>query len=151
MKTETTASFIPSLLVRRLGSPLILCIVDKIAGKGIPNRPSTACSICRLFRLGRNRGYCSKPAKGIDLSAERQRRRLPTPTALTGLVQFAARRGDLGRGRKGSLSAYLWYVMDLAYLCRLRGIEVVTLADAHETAEEIQTNRRKWSRDNVVR
>lgn len=37
-----------------------------------------------------------------------------------------------------------------AYLCRLRGIEVVTLTDANELTEGLQTNRRKGSRDNVV-
>jgi hypothetical protein len=38
-----------------------------------------------------------------------------------------------------------------AYLCRLRGIEVVTLTDANELDEGTLTNRRKGSRDNIVR
>jgi hypothetical protein len=41
--------------------------------------------------------------------------------------------------------------MELAYLCRLRGIEVVTLTDANALEEGILTNRRKGSRDNIVR
>jgi hypothetical protein len=36
--------------------------------------------------------------------------------------------------------------MELAYLYRLRGIEVVTLRDANELQERILTNRRKGSR-----
>lgn len=41
--------------------------------------------------------------------------------------------------------------MELAYLCRLRGIEVVTLTDENELESGILTNRRKGSRDNIVR
>lgn len=41
--------------------------------------------------------------------------------------------------------------MEISYLCRLRGIETVTLTDANETEEGVLTNRRKGSRDNVVR
>nr|WP_239985040.1 integrase [Pseudomonas congelans] len=33
----------------------------------------------------------------------------------------------------------------------MRGIETITLTDAHELAEGIMTNRRKGSRDNIVR
>jgi site-specific recombinase XerD len=41
--------------------------------------------------------------------------------------------------------------MELAYQARLRGIEVLTLTDAHNIGEELLTNRRKGSRDNLVR
>lgn len=41
--------------------------------------------------------------------------------------------------------------MELAYLCRLRGIEAVTLTDANELEEGLLTNCRKGGRDNVVR
>ncbi|HEY0335591.1 MAG TPA: hypothetical protein VGC74_18130 [Stenotrophomonas sp.] len=40
--------------------------------------------------------------------------------------------------------------MTIAYHCRLRGIEAVTLTDAHATPEGIRSNRRKGSRDNVT-
>ena len=40
--------------------------------------------------------------------------------------------------------------MEIAYLCRLRGIEVVTLTDANITEHGLLTNRRKGSRDNIV-
>jgi len=39
----------------------------------------------------------------------------------------------------------------LAYQARLRGIEVLTLTDAHVDGEVLRTNRRKGSRDNLVR
>lgn len=40
--------------------------------------------------------------------------------------------------------------MDLGYLCRLRGIETLTLTEAQGTAEGLHTKRRKRSRDNLV-
>ncbi|KRG77137.1 hypothetical protein ABB28_01885 [Stenotrophomonas chelatiphaga] len=41
--------------------------------------------------------------------------------------------------------------MEQAYQARLRGIEVLTLTDAHTDGEVLRTNRRKGSRDNLVR
>lgn len=41
--------------------------------------------------------------------------------------------------------------MELGYQARLRGIEVLTLTDAHDLEDVLQTNRRKGSRDNLVR
>ena len=51
---------------------------------------------------------------------------------------------------KGSHAPYLPLVMELGYLCRLRGIETLNLTEAQETPDGIRTNRRKGSRDNVV-
>jgi len=45
---------------------------------------------------------------------------------------------------------YLWIVLELAYLLRLRGIEANTPANAHGDEEGVRTNRRKGSRDNLV-
>lgn len=67
------------------------------------------------------------------------------------LIDRARSLGQLKRGQPGACPEYLSFVMELAYLCRLRGIEAVTLTDANELAEGVLTNRRKGSRDNVVR
>lgn len=68
------------------------------------------------------------------------------------LIARARERGDdyPKRGQAGSCPTHLWIVMEIAYLCRLRGIEVVTLTDAHVTEQGLRTNRRKGSRDNIV-
>ncbi|HHW4681655.1 MAG TPA: hypothetical protein ACQGQI_00260 [Xylella sp.] len=44
----------------------------------------------------------------------------------------------------------MWMVLELAYLCRLRGIEVDTLVEAQGTPEGLLTDRRKGSRNNIV-
>jgi integrase len=67
------------------------------------------------------------------------------------LIDRATARGRLARNEPGGCPEYLATAMKLAYLCRLRGIEVVTLTDANELEEGILTNRRKGSRDNIIR
>lgn len=104
------------------------------------------------MQWGRNRGYLeTNPAQGIEAPVERKQRRLPKPAVMASLIARARELGQLDRGQPGACPEYLSYVMELSYLCRLRGIETVTLSDANELEEGVLTNRRKGSRDNVVR
>lgn len=63
---------------------------------------------------------------------ERKQRRLPNYQVMESLIDRAIARGLLQRNEKGGSPEHLGYVMELAYLCRLRGIEVVTLTDENE-------------------
>ncbi|PAV48465.1 integrase [Pseudomonas sp. HAR-UPW-AIA-41] len=141
------------LAVRKFTPPLVQRVVDRIAEDGTPSKAAHALRyLRRLMQWGRNRGYVDvNPAQGIEAPKERKLRRLPEPTAMAALIQFAQQQGRLTRGEKGACAPYLWYVMEISYLCRLRGIETVTLTDANETPEGVLTNRRKGSRDNIVR
>jgi hypothetical protein len=77
--------------------------------------------------------------------------RLRAPSHIHILIDRATARGRLARNEPGGCPEYLASAMELAYLCRLRGIEVVTLTDSRELEEGILTNRRKGSLDNIVR
>src|SRR5690606_6180290 len=77
--------------------------------------------------------------------------RLPEPATMATLTQFAQVRGQFMRGQKGAVAPYLWQIMEIAYLARLRGIEAATITDAHISPEGLLTNRTKGSRDNIVR
>lgn len=44
----------------------------------------------------------------------------------------------------------MWTLIEIAYLCRLRAVEVLTLSEANAIKAGIRTNRRKGSRDNLV-
>lgn len=67
-------------------------------------------------------------------------------------VQTYAMQCSMRRAReKGAVPPYLWAAMELAYQARLRGIEVLTLTDVHVMGNQLMTNRRKGSRDNLVR
>ncbi|QUE75812.1 tyrosine recombinase XerC [Stutzerimonas stutzeri] len=140
------------LAVRKFTPALIQRLIDRIADEGTPSKAAHALRYLRLvMQWGRNRGYLdSNPAMGIEAPVERKQRRLPSLEVMQRLIDRARELGQLKRGQKDAVPPHLSYVMELAYLCRLRGIEVVTLTDANELAEGILTNRRKGSRDNVV-
>lgn len=140
------------LAVRKFTPALIQRVIDNIAAEGTPSKAAHALRYLRLvMQWGRNRGYLdSNPAQGIEAPIERKQRRLPSHRVMVRLIDRAQELGRLKRGQPGACPAYLGYVMELAYLCRLRGIETVTLTDANELPEGILTNRRKGSRDNIV-
>jgi site-specific recombinase XerC len=139
--------------VRKFNAPLVQRVIDRIAEAGTPSKAAHALRyLRRTMQWGKNRGYVEiNPAQGIEAPKERKQRRLPDPAAMKALVKYAQQQGQLTRGQLGACAPYLWYVMEISYLCRLRGIETVTLTDANDTPEGVLTNRRKGSRDNIVR
>lgn len=141
------------IATRQFKPALIQRLVDKIAGEGTPAKANHLLRyLRRLFRWGINRGFCeTNPAQGVEAAKERRQRRLPSLETISKLTEFARQRGQRTRGEKGACAPYLWIVMELAYICRLRGIEIVTLTDANSTADGLMTNRRKGSRDSVIR
>lgn len=141
------------LAVRRFSPALVQRLVDKIADEGTPSKAAHVLRyLRRVLQWGRNRDYLdTNPALGIESPAERKQRRLPAVAMMETLIDRAKAFGRLHRNEPNSCPVYLSIVMELAYLCRLRGIEVVTLTDANELKEGVQTNRRKGSRDNIVR
>jgi len=150
-------STLDTLLVARLTPASIQRIIEAIAsGKpGQPGHPTKANHLLRYLRRtfawGVRMGHCaSNPAAGVKQARERKQFRMPTPEAFAAVRNFAAERGNRVAHSAGSVAPYLAPVMTIAYHCRLRGIEVVTLTDAHATPDGIRSNRRKGSRDNVT-
>lgn len=141
------------LSVNKFTPALVQKIVDKISEQGTPSKAAHALRyLRRVLQWGRNRGFLTdNPARGIESPKERKLRRLPDSGVMASLINFARQQGKLRRGEKGACSPYLWYVMEIGYLCRLRGIETITLTDENELEEGVLTNRRKGSRDNIVR
>jgi len=152
--------------VHRITPPAIRRLISAIAmgwpesrpgaGNAVPGYPTKANHwlryLRRLFRWGREFGHCSEnPAQGIKGVREKADPRMPELQAFRRVQAFARLRGALGAREKGSVPPYLWAAMEIAYQCRLRGIEVITLTDAHDLGDTLRTNRRKGSRDNQVR
>lgn len=121
--------------------PYLQRLIDKIGEQHPSKANHLARYLSRVFNWGIIRGRCqSNPAKGLEKMKERKLRRLPSPAVYSTILDYArAKHAD-----------YLWIFMELAYLLRLRGIEVLTLTDANELKEGVLTNRRKGSRDNIV-
>lgn len=136
----------------RFTAPTVQKLIDSIA---VQNGPTAArhCKsfLTRAFRWGNVRGYCGIDAvTGLQLPKERKKRVLPELDAYERIISFAKDRAQITSRRKGALPPYLWCVIEICYLCRLRGIEAITLTDANETDLGVNTNRRKGSRDNIV-
>lgn len=146
------------LQVARLTPPVIQRIVEKIArgDKNETGKPTKANHLFRFLRLvfswGVRHGHCTNnPAEGVRQAIERKRDGMPTPEAFLAILKFSADRGRLQSHSAGSIPSYLAPLMYIAYACRLRGIEVVTLTDANASKDGIMSNRRKGSRDNITR
>lgn len=106
----------------------------------------------RVFGWAREHDHVSNnPAVGVKQVREKRDHRMPDLELFRRVQAYARERGTRGAREKGALPPYLWAAMELAYQARLRGIEVLTLTDAHDFGEELKTNRRKGSRDNLVR
>jgi len=133
--------------------PLVQKLVDGLA---IARGP-TAAKHChgylkRIFNWGIARGYCTdNPCKAIEMPKERKRRRLPDKLVVSRLVAFAQERGELSPHTEGSCPHYIWIVLQVARLCRLRGIEVLTITDAQLLDEGLLCLRTKGSAANVTR
>lgn len=164
-KTKLGCTF-DALQVDRLTTPVIQRLVEDIAkgkaeskpgaGDAIPAYPSKANHLLRylrrLFAWGVRLGHCTtNPAQGAKEAKERKRFRMPEHDAYRVMLEFARVRGARKAHTKGSSPPYLWRVMEISYLCRMRGIEAVKLTDAHASDDGLHVQRVKGSLDNVVR
>lgn len=136
----------------RLETKHFQALVDRLADEGTPTKANALMRYLKLvYSWAKRRGHVKdNPVKGVQQATERQRRRLPDPATMAGLIKYAAAGGRLTPHSEGSCPPYLWAAADIGYLCRLRGIEVITLSDAHVLENGLKTNRRKGSRDNIV-
>jgi site-specific recombinase XerC len=138
---QTKHGSLAKIRVSALSPPFIQRIIDKIAVEFPSKANHLLRYLRRVFSWGMLRGYCAtNPAKGVEQAAERKLRRMPAPDVYLAVLEHA----------RANYPVYLWVALELAFLCRLRGIETITLTDAHATPDGIHTNRRKGSRDTMV-
>lgn len=140
-----------TLQVDRLLPVVFQRIVDTVA----EDTPSKANHMLRYARRalswGVRRGHCkSNPAKGVEQARERGEFKMPEHDVFTAVLRFARERGALPPHSRGSVPPYLAPAMELAYGCRMRGIEVNTLTDADKLQDGIYASRRKGSKHNVT-
>lgn len=142
----------------RITTPLVQRLVEAIAADGGRGKPTPAKAnhvlryLRRLFSWGVQRGHCRhNPAKGVEAAPEAAVVKMPSHDAYAALLAYARACGALTPHTKGSCPGYIAPLMEISLLCRLRGIEAVTLTEAAALPEGIQSNRRKGSRDNITR
>jgi hypothetical protein len=123
-------------------------VVEAIADEGTPTKANAILRyLRRVFSWGMNRGLCAaNPAQGVEAAKERRAGRMPESDVVAVVREFARVRGARKAHTEGSVAPYLWLVLDLAYLLRLRGSEVLMLTDASERADGVYAERLKGSR-----
>jgi site-specific recombinase XerD len=154
----TRAGKLGDLLVDRLEPPVFRTLVDRIAcgDADTPGYPTKANHwlryLKRAFGWGVQHGACTtNPCRAVECVPEVRNARMPARLVFRKVQMYARACSMLGAREPGSLPPYLWAAMEIAYTARLRGIEVLTLTDAHDWDDDLLTNRRKGSRDNLVR
>lgn len=122
--------------------PLAQKLVDNFTTKRGPTSANQMARFCKMvFNWGQPRGHADyNPFLGIEMAKERKRRRLPKKDAYSKVLEFS----------KTTPYEYLWIIMELAYLCRLRGIEVLDITDENEFENGLFVARRKGSRSNII-
>ncbi|MBV6799796.1 integrase [Xanthomonas campestris pv. obscurae] len=152
-------------VVDRLTPGVIRRLVDVIAQgrpaekpgqEDVPGYPTKANHwlryLRRIFGWAREHDHVqTNPASGVKQVKEKRAHRMPTAKVFRAVQAYARECSTRGPRQKGAVPPYLWAAMELAYQARLRGIEVLTLTDAHDIGKDLLTNRRKGSRDNLVR
>lgn len=141
-----------ALATARLTQTNIQRLHERIVAQGTPSKANHVLRyLRRAFKwAGPHTGLPHNPARGIEQAKERQRRRLPPPTVYAAVIAFAQAQGALTAHTKGSVAPYLWFVAEIGYLCRLRGIETNTIRLDQANDAGLRTDRRKGSRNNIV-
>lgn len=116
--------------------PLFRRLLDRMADT--PTKANhLARYLKRVFSWGVQRGLArANPLKGVELLPEKKDAKMPTQEAHAAFLR--------------TVDGWLLAACELAYLCRLRRVEVVTLTDAHATKRGVMATRRKGSRDTVT-
>jgi len=141
-----------SFSIDKWDSPLCQNLIDQIAdARGKSSANHAARYIKRLFRWGKNKGYAKiNPALGIEMQKEAPKQQLVTDDVYTRVLNYARECGNLKPKTQGSAPGYIWIVLEIAYLCRLRGIEVVTITEDMIQEDGLKCVRRKGSRTNIT-
>jgi hypothetical protein len=118
-------------------------LLDEFHMKRGPTAANHMARTCRrIFNWSIQRGFaCDNPFTGIQMATEKPKRILPKMDAYTAVLEYSKTTGY----------SYMWICMELAFICRMRGAEVLLLTDAHELEDGLAISRLKGSRDNVVK
>jgi hypothetical protein len=137
--------------------PGVQKLVEQIAKEGHPTKANHVLRYLRVaFRWGLNHGRApagwrgTNPGEGVEPAKERKQFRMPTLAAMLAVQEFARAGAAKQAHTEGSVAPYLWAIIEIAYRCRLRGIELCRLTDASASQDGLRATRVKGSNDNVT-
>lgn len=133
-------------------TPMVRKLMDQLIEARGPSAANHALRyLRRLLGWGRERGYVKENyANGVKQAKETPTQQYVTDIVYMKVFECAKACGSSTVNSKGSCPDYLWPMLDIAFLCRLRGIEVITMNESHYTELGALCERRKGSRTNIT-
>jgi hypothetical protein len=131
--------------------PLIQRLVNDIA-KDFPTKANHVKRYLSVaYQWGVLNGYAgTNVAQGVRQAKERKAHRMPEADTARAVIALLRARGAMPSRRAGSVPPYIWAVAEIAYRCRMRGVEVRMLTDANRTDAGIIVKRVKGSDGNLT-
>lgn len=132
--------------------PMVRKLMDQLIEQRGPSAANHSLRyLRRLLGWGLERGYVSQNfASGVKQAKETPKQQYVDHSVFNLVLNFAKESGSKTINAKNSCPEYLWPIMEIAYLCRLRGIEIVTMNESHYTELGALCERRKGSRTNIA-
>lgn len=146
-----TGVLLGNVAPRQITPPAVRRLIDAIGAEHPTKANHWLRYLRRVFAWGIEYGHpgcTSNPCVGVRQVAEKRDHRMPELAIFRTVQAFCYDRGKLPSRARGAVAPYLAPAMEIAYQCRLRGIEVITLTMANIQGDRIVSNRRKGSRDN---
>ena len=151
METKTLGTFISDTNRHNWTPVLMQNMIDKIAIKTPTTSHRAKENISAIFNWGIRRGHAiTNPASIVELCKLNPKQRLPSKVLVAKLTEFAINGSKLKPHTKGSIPKAIWKSLELAFLNRLRGIEVRHLTDDHILSDGLMCERAKGSSTNVT-
>tara|TARA_R110000803_G_scaffold36741_2_gene78971 strand:+ start:560 stop:1714 length:1155 start_codon:yes stop_codon:yes gene_type:complete len=151
-KQSVKQKSVTTLLLKDWTSGLCQQINTQIARKNGPSMANHVHSFLSLvFTYGKNYDYLKvNPATGVYKAKCRPAQQWVTDAVYNRALSYAKQRGSITPKTKGSSPYYIWVMMEISYLCRLRGVETRTLTEDKMLDNGLQCERRKGSKANIT-
>ena len=151
-KQSVKQKSVTTLLLKNWSSGLCQQINTQIAKKNGPSMANHCHSFLSLvFTYGKNYNYvATNHATGVYKAKCRPAQQWVSTEVYSRVLSYAKKRGSTLPKTKGSSPYYIWLMMEISYLCRLRGVETRTLTEDKMLENGLQCDRRKGSKGNIT-
>ena len=151
-KQSVKQKSVATILLNHFSSGLCQQLNTQIARKNGPSMANHCHSFLSLvFTYGKNYDYLKvNPATGVYKAKCRPVQQWVNDDVYNRVLSYAKQRGSITPKTKGSSPSYIWVMMEISYLCRLRGVETRTLTQDKMLENGLQCERRKGSKANIT-
>ena len=149
---QTIQGSVGEVLLKKWTSGLcqqIISDVEIVNGLSIAKHLHSFLSL--VFTFAKNYDYVStNHATGVYTAKKRSKQQYVPDDVYNKLLAYAKHRGSVTPKTRGSSPYYIYSVMEIAYLCRLRGVEARTITEDFLLFKGVKCKRRKGSLTNII-